>query len=170
MSLFSAFKNKPNQQQDAPQQGGEYYAKTLRSNVDAFTSPPSPMSVRGSAALSPPLRSATASPRPKFPADQLRPFIRTLLSKTLVKVSWDSQDRSRMAFYSKELCERIKQRMIEIEPKGYKFIVTSTFSENLGQAGRADLSCHWEDADCAIQEMYSNDTLMVVIIAYAIRV
>lgn len=63
MSLFSAFKNKPNQQ-DA-QQGGEYYAKTLRSNVDAFTSPPSPMSVRGSAALSPPLRSATASPRPK---------------------------------------------------------------------------------------------------------
>lgn len=63
--------------------------------------------------------------------------------------------------------------MIEIEPKGYKFIVsrkrggiaprtsshaqvTSTFSENLGQAGRADLSCHWEDADCAIQEMYSN--------------
>ncbi|KAL1410952.1 hypothetical protein Q8F55_001895 [Vanrija albida] len=166
MSLFNAFKKSPG---DTSPAAGEYYAKTLRSNVESFTSPPSPMSARGSA-LSPPLRSASASPRPKFPADQLRPFIRTLLSKTLVKVAWDSTDRSRMAFYSKELCERIKQRMVEIEPKGYKFIVTSTFSENLGQAGRADLSCHWEDADSAIQEMYSNDTLMVVIIAYAIRV
>lgn len=34
--------------------------------------------------------------------------------------------------------------------------VTSQFSENFGQAGRADMSCHWEDTDCAVQEMYSN--------------
>ena len=63
--------------------------------------------------------------------------------------------------------------MIEIEPRGFKYIVTTSLSENLGQAGRwvlgllsdagdndltdrADLSCHWEDTDVAIQEMFSN--------------
>lgn len=52
--------------------------------------------------------------------------------------------------------QRIKQRMIEIEGKGFKYIVNTTFSENLGQAGRADMSCHWEDTDAAVQEMFSN--------------
>jgi hypothetical protein len=66
--------------------------------------------------------------------------------------------------------------MLEINPGGFKYIVscrsqpppgpshtlclttqvTTTFSENLGQAGRADMSCHWEDTDSAVQEMYSN--------------
>lgn len=46
--------------------------------------------------------------------------------------------------------------MIEIEGKGFKYIVNTTFSENLGQAGRADMSCHWEDTDAAVQEMFSN--------------
>ena len=32
--------------------------------------------------------------------------------------------------------QRVKQRMIEIEPRGFKYIVTATLSENLGQAGR----------------------------------
>ena len=29
-------------------------------------------------------------------------------------------------------------------------------SENLGQAGRADMVAHWEETDAAIQEMFSN--------------
>ncbi|EJT51684.1 hypothetical protein A1Q2_02849 [Trichosporon asahii var. asahii CBS 8904] len=60
--------------------------------------------------------------------------------------------------------------MIEIEGKGFKYIVNTTFSENLGQAGRADMSCHWEDTDAAVQEMFSNDTMIVVCLAYAVRV
>ncbi|WVR05470.1 hypothetical protein IAU60_002486 [Kwoniella sp. DSM 27419] len=125
-------------------------------------------------ALSPPLpvsRSSTSSPqRQKFPADALRPFVKTLLTKTLANAVWDGQDRARMAAYSKEISERVKQRMTEIESKGFKYIVTATLSENLGQAGRADMSCHWEDTDVAIQEMYSNDTLIFVCIAFAVRV
>ena len=46
--------------------------------------------------------------------------------------------------------------MMEIEPRGFKYVVTSTLSENLGQAGRADMSCHWEESDVAVQEMFSN--------------
>ncbi|KAL7424345.1 hypothetical protein Q5752_000027 [Cryptotrichosporon argae] len=122
-------------------------------------------------ALSPPVpRSATSSPRTKFPADSLRPYMRQLLGKTLAGAAWDSTDKARMSAYSKEISERVKQRMIELEPRGFKYIVTSTFSENLGQAGRADMSCHWEDTDGAIQEIYSNDSLIFVIIAYAVRV
>jgi hypothetical protein len=97
--------------------------------------------------------------------------------------------------------------MIEIEPRGFKYIVTTSLSENLGQAGRcvllphlpfrpgrdaltsrADLSCHWEDTDVAIQEMFSNvsyplrppsvegnrlrrqDSIILVCLAFAVRV
>lgn len=151
----------------------------------------------------------------RFPADQLRPYIKALLTAMLNGVQWEN-DRARMGALSKEICEvsdshglrprstplaatvsdcapcleaggvevtrgrpmqdtepggvavpasacvvladiqRIKQRMIEIEGKGFKYIVNTTFSENLGQAGRADMSCHWEDTDAAVQEMYSN--------------
>lgn len=54
------------------------------------------------------------------------------------------------------IMKRVKQRMIDIEPKGFKYIVTTTVSENLGQAGRADMSCHWEETDVVVQEMSSN--------------
>lgn len=163
----------------------------------------------------------------RFPADQLRPYIKALLTAMLNGVQWEN-DRARMGALSKEICEvssshapcrcvrrpavggdrsephqpvsprselvetrvralpapmrlhskaslcaamdstlrsidpdkltyqRIKQRMIEIEGKGFKYIVNTTFSENLGQAGRADMSCHWEDTDAAVQEMFSN--------------
>ncbi|OCF71526.1 hypothetical protein I204_07584 [Kwoniella mangroviensis CBS 8886] len=132
------------------------------------------MSSRLNGALSPPIplnnRSGASSPqRQKFPSDTLRPYIKTLLTKTLTNASWDSNDKAKMAAYSKEISERVKQRMIEIEPRGFKYIVTATLSENVGQAGRADMSCHWEDTDSAIQEMFSNESIIFVCIAFAVR-
>ncbi|KAK6903273.1 hypothetical protein L486_06734 [Kwoniella mangroviensis CBS 10435] len=132
------------------------------------------MSSRLNGALSPPIplnnRSGASSPqRQKFPSDTLRPYIKTLLTKTLTNASWDSNDKAKMAAYSKEISERVKQRMIEIEPRGFKYIVTTTLSENVGQAGRADMSCHWEDTDSAIQEMFSNESIIFVCIAFAVR-
>ena len=32
--------------------------------------------------------------------------------------------------------QRVKSRMMDIEPRGWKYVVTCTLSENLGQAGR----------------------------------
>jgi len=127
---------------------------------------------RSNAMLPPAIsRSNASSPaRQKFPSDQLRPYMKTLLNKLMVGASWDSGDKPRMSAYSKELADRIKQRMIEIQPQGFKYIVTATVSENLGQAGRADISCHWEDTDAAVQEMWSNDSIIVVVVAYAVRV
>lgn len=37
-----------------------------------------------------------------------------------------------------------------------KYMVTTQINENLGQGGRADLVCHWEDSDTVIQEVYAN--------------
>lgn len=75
-------------------------------------------------------------------------------------VTWDPSDKRKMATLSKEISEvrstpqdqgrclpssartsidsgqRAKQKMLEIEPKGFKYIVTTTLSENRGQAGR----------------------------------
>lgn len=44
----------------------------------------------------------------------------------------------------------------EIQPKGFKFIVTTIINENLGQGGRADMASHWEDCDTVAQEMWAN--------------
>ena len=46
--------------------------------------------------------------------------------------------------------------MLELEPRGFKYVVQVQLVENLGQGGRADLSCHWEDSDVVTQELYSN--------------
>ncbi|RSH93753.1 hypothetical protein EHS25_006401 [Saitozyma podzolica] len=117
-----------------------------------------------------PRSAASSPPRPKFPSDQLRPYVRTLLTKTLSGAAWDPADKPRMSGISKDISERVKSRMIELEPRGFKYIVTTTLTENLGQAGRADMSCHWEDTDVAVQEMFSNDTIIFVCVAFAVRV
>lgn len=83
---------------------------------------------------------------------------------------WDSHDRARMSAYSREMSDRVKRRMVDIQPRGFKYIVTITLSENLGQGGRADMSCHWEETDVAVQEMFSNESVILVCLAFAIRV
>lgn len=40
----------------------------------------------------------------RFPADQLRPYIKALLTAMLNGVQWDN-DRARMGALSKEICE-----------------------------------------------------------------
>ncbi|WVO14144.1 hypothetical protein L204_101775 [Cryptococcus depauperatus] len=93
-------------------------------------------------ALSPPLaRAGTADSKPRFPSDILRIFIK----------------------------EKIKGRMVEIEPNGFKYVVTATLTENKGQAARGDLVCHWEDCDQAIQEVFNNESIIYVVTAYALR-
>ncbi|KDQ14674.1 hypothetical protein BOTBODRAFT_55200 [Botryobasidium botryosum FD-172 SS1] len=114
-------------------------------------------------------RSNQASPRPKFDCDALKPYIKVLLSKTLTGYTWDPKERDRTKSMCKEIGERVKERMIEIQPKGFKYIVTTFLNENLGQGGRADLSCHWEDSDTVAQEVFVNDSFICICIAFAIR-
>ncbi|CAE6515572.1 unnamed protein product, partial [Rhizoctonia solani] len=106
----------------------------------------------------------------RFDSDQLRGYIKKLLPSTLQGAVWDSKDRDQSKAWTKEIGERVKARMLEIEPSGFKYVVTTQINENLGQGGRAGLVCHWEDSDACIQEMHTNDSLICICIAFAIRI
>lgn len=103
--------------------------------------------------------------------------MRKLISTTLQGQSWDSKNREQQKAWCKEIGERVKARMLgeclwslprcyrrqlmsktyaEIQPTGFKFVVTTIINENRGQGGRADMVCHWEDSDVVAQEMWAN--------------
>ncbi|KIM45975.1 hypothetical protein M413DRAFT_441035 [Hebeloma cylindrosporum] len=117
----------------------------------------------------PPPRSAASSPRPKFDADLLKAYIKKLTSSTLQNCTWPEQkEKERVKGWIKEISERVKERMLEIQPRGFKYVVFTQINENRGQGGRADIVCHWEDGDVVAQEMYYNDSLICICIALAI--
>ncbi|KAG8763433.1 hypothetical protein FRC11_003918 [Ceratobasidium sp. 423] len=62
--------------------------------------------------------------------------MKKLLPSTLQGMVWDSKDRDQSKAWTKEIGERIKARMLEIEPSGFKYVVTTQINENLGQGGR----------------------------------
>ncbi|ESK97588.1 tctex1 domain-containing protein 2 [Moniliophthora roreri MCA 2997] len=126
-------------------------------NTPGLRSPPTP-------------RSEVSSPRPKFDSDLLKAYIKKLLSSTLNSASWpEAKDRDRVKTWMKEIGERVKERMLEIQPRGFKYIVLTQINENLGQGGRADMVSHWEDTDTVAQEVFVNDTLICICIAFAVR-
>ncbi|KAH9482848.1 hypothetical protein JR316_0004948 [Psilocybe cubensis] len=89
-----------------------------------------------------PSRSLASSPRPKFDADLLKAYMRKLLSSTLQSSAWPGKDRDRLKGWMKEIGERVKERMLEIQPRGFKYVVLVQINENLGQGGR------WAACDC----------------------
>ncbi|KIM27595.1 hypothetical protein M408DRAFT_71269 [Serendipita vermifera MAFF 305830] len=118
-------------------------------------------------------RSSIASSRPKpkkFDAEGLTGYMKHLLSSTLSSQRWpELKERDKVKAWCQEIGERVKERMLHIEPQGFKYIVTTQIYEKLGQGGRADLSCHWEDTDTVAQAMFDNETLICFCIAFAVR-
>ncbi|KAF7352933.1 hypothetical protein MVEN_01260600 [Mycena venus] len=132
-------------------------------------------SLSSSAGFRSPPRSDAASPvppvpRPTFDSDLLKVYTKTLLSTTLHSAIWpDLKERDKVKAWIKEIGDRVKARMLEIQSTGFKYIVLTQINENLGQGGRADMACHWEDSDVVVQEIFSNDSLICICIAFAIR-
>ncbi|KAF8520090.1 hypothetical protein JB92DRAFT_2709531 [Gautieria morchelliformis] len=127
--------------------------------------------IRSPPAASNASRSSAPSPsRPKFDSNLLRAYMKKLLSSTLAGAAWpELKDKDKVKQWCKEIGERVKERAVEIEPRGFKYMVTTQINENLGQGGRADLVCHWEDSDAVAQEVFANDSLICVCIAFAVR-
>jgi len=69
----------------------------------------------------------------------------------------------------KEIGERVKERMLEIQPSGFKYMVLVQINENRGQGGRADMVSHWEDGDVCVNELFWNESLICTCIALAVR-
>lgn len=109
--------------------------------------------------------------RSQFDAGPLKAYMKQLLPSILHSKSWPpASDRDRTKEWIKEIGERVKLKMLEIQPTGFKYIVFAQINENLGQGGRADLVCHWEDSDSVAQEILTNDSLICICIAFAIRI
>lgn len=114
-------------------------------------------------------RSSAASPRPKFDTDLLKAYVKKLLVSTLQNKTWpEAKDRDKVKDWTKEIGDRVKERMMVIQPRGFKYVVLTQINENLGQGGRAGIACHWEDSDVFAQEMFLNDSLICVCIAIAV--
>ncbi|KIL68144.1 hypothetical protein M378DRAFT_121307 [Amanita muscaria Koide BX008] len=115
-------------------------------------------------------RSDTISPlKSKFDNDALKAYIKKLLSSTLQSHTWaELKDRDKLRASIKEITERVKERMLLIQPRGFKYVVLTQINENLGQGGRVDISCHWQEGDCIAQEMFTNDSVICTCIALAI--
>lgn len=116
--------------------------------------------------------SQAASPRPtsRFDPDLIKTYMKKLLSSTLSGQTWpELKDRDKVRAWCREIGDRVKERMVEIEPRGFKYIVTTQINENRSQGGRAGLSCHWEDGDSVAQEMFQNETLIGICVAFAVR-
>ncbi|KAL5508353.1 hypothetical protein ACEPAH_5972 [Sanghuangporus vaninii] len=118
----------------------------------------------------PPPPSDAPSPRPQFDSETLKTYIKKLLQNTLQNESFPTpQNRDKLKAWCKEIGERVKEQMLTLQPKGFKYIVLTRIDGNFGQGMHANLICHWEDCDTVAQEMFSNDSLICVCVAFAIR-
>lgn len=120
---------------------------------------------------SPISRSEAASPtptRPVFDTELLRAYMKKLLQTSLQHAIW-TNDRDQVKSWMKDIKERVKDRMVEMQPSGFKYIVLVQISENLNQGGRADMISHWEDGDVCVHELFYNDSIICTCISLAVR-
>ncbi|KAH7100551.1 hypothetical protein BKA62DRAFT_771323 [Auriculariales sp. MPI-PUGE-AT-0066] len=109
--------------------------------------------------------------RPHFEPAELKTYVKTLLSTTLSSAVWpDAKEYSRVKGWCREISARVKDRMIKLQPQGFKYIVITQINENLNQGGSADVACHWEEGDVITQELYHNDSIICICVALAVRI
>jgi hypothetical protein len=68
---------------------------------------------------SPVPRADASSPRPKFDSDLLKAYMKQLLASTFQGTNWpEAKDRDRVKGWIKEVGMRVKERMVDIQPRG----------------------------------------------------
>lgn len=69
---------------------------------------------------SPPTPGSDAPPpRQKFDTELLKAYMKKLLSTTFQNATWpEPKDRDNVKAWIKEIGERVKERMVEIQPRG----------------------------------------------------
>lgn len=64
-------------------------------------------------------RADESSPRPKFDSDLLKAYMKQLLALTFQGANWpEAKDRDRVKGWIKEVGTRVKDRMVDIQPRG----------------------------------------------------
>ncbi|GAA6006793.1 hypothetical protein JCM10207_009098 [Rhodosporidiobolus poonsookiae] len=131
--------------------------------------------------------SSSSSPAPAtqrkrdFPTPLLRSFLksRILALPEVTSAVWDRDAAALTATKADEWAAAVRARMVDLEPQGWKYFVQVSVSERPAgassaptvPAGRAVLSTFWDPAsDVCVSEVFQNDTVVVTILAVAIRI
>ncbi|GAA6064036.1 hypothetical protein JCM10212_001462 [Sporobolomyces blumeae] len=114
----------------------------------------------------------------------LRPFLKRIVSQPEIARSTWTRDAAMLMTKAQDWADDVKQRMIDLGPTGYKYLVNVSYGSPLRKlvsergssssttgAGRGVLSTFWDPStDVAVSEVFQNDTVVVTILAVAIRV
>ncbi|KLO12821.1 hypothetical protein SCHPADRAFT_940890 [Schizopora paradoxa] len=100
---------------------------------------------------------AAAAARPSFDSEQLTAYIKALLDSTLSNAI--SGDSGRYASWCSEIGSRVKERMLQMQPNGYKYIVITRIDDYKDQTIHAHMKGLWEDGDVVVKERYQNDEI-----------
>ncbi|GAA5915074.1 hypothetical protein JCM5296_000257 [Sporobolomyces johnsonii] len=145
--------------------------------IPSLPPPPASSSLASPAsAPSPPATRSPPPPRRDFNPTLLRPFIKRILAAPEVTAAvWD-RDADLLGKRANDWASEIKKRMVDLEPRGYKYLVTVSVSERGSSSassgsGRAVLATFWDpSSDVAVSEVFQNDTVVIAILAVAIRI
>ncbi|KAF0513787.1 Tctex1 domain-containing protein 2 [Gigaspora margarita] len=102
----------------------------------------------------------------KFRAPMVKNVIRTIASQRLNNALYD---KDQAPGWANEISREIKQKLIELDLKQYKYVVNVTIMENKAAGARIQLACSWDmDTDNVAYETFKNDSIVCVIMAFGV--
>ncbi|BGP40314.1 hypothetical protein JCM10450v2_004297 [Rhodotorula kratochvilovae] len=142
-----------------------------------LANPPPPLTASSNTSLSPATSNA-ASPklRRDFNPELLRPYLKRLLGAPNITGAVWERDAEMLGKRAEDMAGEVKRRMVDLEPTGYKYLCQVSVAERGpgiagGGAGRAFLATYWDSAsDVCVSEVFQNDSVVVTILAVAIRI
>jgi len=117
---------------------------------------------------SPPPPSDAPATRPSIDSEQLTAYIKALLDSTLSNAT--AGDSARYATWCSEIGSRVKERMLQMQPSGYKYIVITRIDDSKEQTIHAHMNGLWEVGDVVVKERYQNTQVICFCIALAIHI
>ncbi|KAL2090130.1 hypothetical protein ACEWY4_014818 [Coilia grayii] len=100
----------------------------------------------------------------KFKAGVAKECIRTVLRDSLMNVMYDPEQSQAL---SKQLADKIKDKLKEVGFERYKLVVQVVLGEQRGEGVKMAARCFWDaDTDSYVQDIFMNESLFCVAVAF----
>nr|XP_055074103.1 dynein light chain Tctex-type protein 2B [Misgurnus anguillicaudatus] len=105
-------------------------------------------------------------PKHKFKAGVAKEFMREILREELTGVRYNPDE---IPTLSRSLAESIKKKLKGVGFERYKIIVQVVIGEQRGEGVKMAARCLWDaDTDSYAQEIFMNDSLFCVAVAFGV--